>query len=48
MVRDMAMDVFKNEITLEEKNEKQLLDILRVRDAEVKRAQETAAELQVS
>lgn len=48
MVRDMAMEIFQNEITLEEKNEKQLLDILRVRDDEVKRSQETAAECQVS
>ncbi|CAD7923531.1 unnamed protein product [Amoebophrya sp. A120] len=44
-IREIVRDVWKDEVTVESKNEKQLLDILRLRDNEVIRAHEKVAEL---
>mmetsp|Transcript_25280 Transcript_25280/g.63646 ORF Transcript_25280/g.63646 Transcript_25280/m.63646 type:complete len:570 (+) Transcript_25280:122-1831(+) len=44
-IKDMVREVWKDEVTVESKNEKQLLDILRLRDNEVIKAHEKVAEL---
>lgn len=44
-IRDIVRQVYKDEVTVESKNEKQLLDILRLRDNEVIKAHERVAEV---
>ncbi|CAD7930087.1 unnamed protein product [Amoebophrya sp. A25] len=44
-IRDIVRVIWKEEVTVESKNEKQLLDILRLRDSEVIRAHEKVAEV---
>jgi hypothetical protein len=43
IIQDQVHKVFQEEITIESKNEKQLLHILNLRDDEVRRGQEESA-----